>query len=102
MDFDPLAEPRLISDKTLESGAQGKGKRLGERWQQDARLGVPAHKECCTMQGDNRLASSGGAGDAGRAVVIALDEAPLGRVKKDDPFCPMGNPGRAPVPRWCA
>jgi hypothetical protein len=86
--FEPFGQARLVADQALELGAQRIRQGVGERRQQHPASRDGARQVHGPVQGDDGLARAGRAGNARRAVVVALHPLPLRRVQEDRPLLP--------------
>jgi len=59
MDFDAIAQSRLIPDQTAETDVESLGKRIGEGGQKDSRVFISLGQIDCAVEGNDGFASSG-------------------------------------------
>lgn len=88
VNLETLGQTRVVVDQPTELRAQRVRQNLGERGEQNPRLGIGAGQEHRAMEGHHGLPGAGRTGNAGGAGEVAADRLALRRMQEDCPLLP--------------
>ena len=88
VNFDTLGEAGLITSERAQFKGESVGQGIGESGKQNTGIWIDASEDGGAVQRNDGFASSGRTDDAGRAIIVALNDRALRRMKENGPRFP--------------